>query len=155
MKDFFSKYFSLIISAKKRNDLKKEKELDKLIELEKLSDRTLTLEKNELISIESSKRWILTGIYGVFYVSLVGLLSTIAFMYVKQYMQLSFTSNVSMDNLATAKLATIIIAGSAIIIIFALTVALFLFLNGQQKRKNLILLYEYEEKRKKENHHES
>lgn len=155
MKKNFSKYFSLIISSKKRNDLRKDKELDKLIELEKLSDRTLTLEKNKLISIDSSKRWLLTGIYGVFYVSLVGILSTAAFVCIKRYMQLFFTLNVNSDKLATARLATIIIAGSAIIIIISLTIALFLFLKGQQNRKELILLYEYEEKRRKEEHHES
>lgn len=155
MKKFFSKYFSLIVSPKKRTDLKKAKDLDKLTDLKKLNYNTLILEKNRLIANDNSKRWLLTGIYGVFYVSIVGLLSATSFAYIRQYIKLLFTSNVNEDKLATAKLATIIISGSSLVLMAALTFALFLFLKVQQNRKELILLYEYEEKRREEEKNES
>lgn len=139
----------LLIDGKKRREYKEHKKYAKLDELEKLSDRKLMIEKSELESTQSMVKMILTSIVVIFFISIVGFISTISIRTVINYLRIIGSNNLSDYQLLEAKLTMYIVLGVAVIIIVSLIVILFLFIKSQKSKKELLDLYIFEENRRK------
>ncbi|OQQ89078.1 hypothetical protein [Ligilactobacillus salivarius] len=139
----------LLIDGKKRREYKEHKKYAKLDALEKLSDRKLMIEKSELESTQSMVKMILTSIVVIFFISIVGFISTIGIRTVINYLRIMGSNNLSDYQLLEAKLTMYIVLGVAVIIIVSLIVILFLFIKSQKSKKELLDLYIFEENRRK------
>lgn len=140
---------NLLIDGKKRREYKEHKKYAKLDALEKLSDRKLMIEKSELESTQSMVKMILTSIVVIFFISIVGFISTISIRTVINYLRIMGSNNLSDYQLLEAKLTMYIVLGVAVIIIVSLIVILFLFIKSQKSKKELLDLYIFEENRRK------
>lgn len=142
-------YIDLLIDGKKRREYKEYKKYVKLDELEKLSDRKLMIEKSELESTQSMIKMILTSIVVIFFISIVGVISTIGIHTVINYLRIMSNHSFSDYQLLEAKLTMYIVLGISAIIIVSLVVILFLFIKSQKSKKELLDLYIFEEDRRK------
>lgn len=140
---------NLLIDGKKRREYKEHKKYAKLDALEKLSDRKFMIEKSELESTQSMVKMILTSIVVIFFISIVGFISTISIRTVINYLRIMGSNNLSDYQLLEAKLTMYIVLGVAVIIIVSLIVILFLFIKSQKSKKELLDLYIFEENRRK------
>ncbi|QIG37459.1 hypothetical protein IBB3154_128 (plasmid) [Ligilactobacillus salivarius] len=142
-------YIDLLIDGKKRREYKEYKKYVKLDELEKLSDRKLMIEKSELESTQSMIKMILTSIVVIFFISIVGAISTFGIHTVINYLRIMSNHSFSDYQLLEAKLTMYIVLGISAIIIVSLVVILFLFIKSQKSKKELLDLYIFEEDRRK------
>lgn len=107
------------------------------------------IEKSELESTQSMVKMILTSIVVIFFISIVGFISTISIRTVINYLRIMGSNNLSDYQLLEAKLTMYIVLGVAVIIIVSLIVILFLFIKSQKSKKELLDLYIFEENRRK------
>lgn len=142
------KYFELLTSAKKRNKLHRTKEVNKLNELEKLSDQELMIEKIHLLAKKSTYRT-LSILYGVWYLLMIGVISVGAFEPFISYLSLITDATASKNKILEVESVFYVTAGVSLLLAIILTIVFILLIGRQRKNQQLLGLYEFEELRRK------
>ncbi len=142
------KYFELLTSAKKRNKLHRTKEVNKLNELEKLSDQELMIEKIHLLAKKSTHRT-LSILYGAWYLFIIGVLSVGTFEPFISYLSLLTDTTASKNKILEVKSVFYVTSGVSLLLAIILTIVFIFLIGRQRKNQQLLGLYEFEELRRK------
>ncbi|HAB49796.1 MULTISPECIES: hypothetical protein [Lactobacillaceae] len=142
------KYFELLTSAKKRNKLHRTKEVNKLNELEKLSDQELMIEKIHLLAKKSTHRT-LSILYGAWYLLIIGVISVGTFEPFISYLSLLTDTTASKNKILEVKSVFYVTSGVSLLLAIILTIVFIFLIGRQRKNQQLLGLYEFEELRRK------
>lgn len=142
------KYFELLISARKRNKLHRTKEVNKLNELEKLSDQELMIEKIHLLAKKSTHRT-LSILYGAWYLLIIGVISVGTFEPFISYLSLLTDTTASKNKILEVKSVFYVTSGVSLLLAVTLTIVFTFLIGRQRKNQQLLGLYEFEELRRK------
>lgn len=140
------KYFELLTSAKKRNKLHRTKEVNKLNELEKLSDQELMIEKIHLLA---STHRTLSILYGAWYLLIIGVISVGTFEPFISYLSLLTDTTASKNKILEVKSVFYVTSGVSLLLAIILTIVFIFLIGRQRKNQQLLGLYEFEELRRK------